>query len=108
MRQVTLQVRPSLHPDRHKLVTQPPETLERHISRDDDPLMTVDVDHLSAKEIDRLYADLDRRGELQLTRREKLRFRQMKEILILCLVPYVCLLAAYIVGWVAWWMGVLR
>ncbi len=89
-------------------MVQPPETLQRHLSRDDDPLMAVDVEHLSAKEIDRLYADLERRGELHLTRREQLRFRQMKEILFLCLVPYACLLVAYVLGWIARWVGVLR
>ncbi len=87
---------------------QPPETLKRNLSRDDDPPMAADVEHLSGREIDRLYAELARRGELRLTRREQLRFRQMKEVLLLCLVPYACLLVAYVVGWVARWMGVFR
>lgn len=89
-------------------ITQPPETLQRKLSRDDNPLMVVDVEHLSAREIDRLYTDLLRRGELHLTRREQLRFRQMREVLMLCLVPYACLLVAYVAGWIALWTGVLR
>lgn len=87
---------------------QPPETLQRDGSQDDDPLMAVDVEHLSASEIDRLFADLLRRGELCLTRREQLRFRRMREVLLLCMVPYGCLLIAYILGWVARWIRVLR
>lgn len=87
---------------------QPPETLQRNLSRDDDPLMAVDLERLTAREVDRLYADMARRGALRLTRREQLRFRQMREVLLLCLVPYACLLVAYVLGWVARWMGVLR
>ncbi len=86
---------------------QPPETLKRNLSRNDDPLMAIDVEHLSGSEIDRLYADLARRGELRLTRREQIRLRQMRQVLLLCLVPYACLLVAYILGWVARWMRVL-
>ncbi len=86
----------------------PPETLKYDVSRDADPLMTVDIEHLKGKEVDELYARLEQRGELFLTRREERRLRQMRELLLLCLVPYSCLLVVYILGWIARWMGVLR
>ncbi len=86
----------------------PPESLKRDVSRDDDLLMAVDVEHLDGMELDRLYAELEQRGELRLTRREQRHFSQMSKVLLLCMVSYACLLVAYVLGWVARGMGVLH
>ncbi len=91
-----------------RLVASPPEMLPGSLSRENNPLLTLDVEQLSPQEIERIYTNLERRGELNLTRRERLRLRLMREILLLCMVPYVCLLVAYVSGWIARWLGLLR